>query len=124
MTWLLVRTRPLDESTMPVPSAVASLYVSLETTSTMPGSTWGASALAFSGPVPPLVPPWLDPPLVGSGNGLAPLPLPLPLPPWPKGLACDPLPPIGETAADEVVVWLSASAAPAPAPAASTATAT
>ena len=54
---------------MPVPSAVAPLYLSWEVTSTMPGSTLAASALAFSEPVPVFAPPALDPPF-------APLPLP------------------------------------------------
>src|SRR5579863_6221685 len=126
MTWLLVSTRPLDDRTMPVPSAVALLYVRAEVMSTMPGSTLAASALASSGPVPLLVPPWLEPPwlgafplpLVGSGNGVPP---PLPLPP--KGLDCAPDPPSGEVADGALLEWLSATAAPAPAAAASTATA-
>ena len=39
MTWLLVSTRPFEVRTMPVPSAVASLYLRSEVTSTRPGST-------------------------------------------------------------------------------------
>ena len=42
---------------MPVPSAVASLYLRAEVMSTMPGSTLAASALASSGPVPLFAPP-------------------------------------------------------------------
>src|SRR6185437_6286617 len=125
MTWLLVSTRPLEEITMPVPSAVWSLYFSSEVMSTMPGSTFWASALALSEPVPVFAPPeLLDPPLrplppPKDGSGLA---LPFPLPP--KGLPCDPFPLKGETAEGLLLEWLSATAAPAPAAAASTATAT
>ena len=57
MTWLLVSTRPVEEMTMPVPSAVAPLYLRSEVMSTRPGSTLADSALAFSEPVPLLVPP-------------------------------------------------------------------
>src|ERR1700761_4284321 len=120
MTWLLVSTRPLGEITMPVPSAVASLYLRFESISTMPGSTWAASALAFSDPVPLFVPEPLLP-VPEDGRGFT---LPLPLPP--KGFACDPLPLNGELAegAAPEPEWFSATAAPAPAAAARTATAT
>src|ERR1700756_4535617 len=74
MTWLLVSTRPLEEITMPVPSAVASLYFRLESTSTMPGSTCVASALALSEPEPVFVPP--EPPELDPLDPLAPLPAP------------------------------------------------
>src|ERR1700728_3518992 len=62
MTWLLVSTRPLDEMTMPVPSAVAPLYFRSEVTSTRPGSTLAESEVAFGDPVPLLVPPVPVPP--------------------------------------------------------------
>src|SRR5690349_9993481 len=117
MTWLLVSTRPLAEITMPVPSAVAPLYLSSEVMSTTPGSTFLAIALASREPLPEFA--WPDPPFAPlppkDGNGF-------PLPP--KGLARDPFPLNGETAEElPLLVWLSATAAPAPAPAASTATA-
>ncbi len=119
MTWLLVSTRPLEEITMPVPSAVASLYFRLESTSTMPGSTCAASALALSEPEPVFVPPEppeLDPlPAPEDGNGFA----------LPNGLDPEPFPLSGELAGELALPeWLSATAAPAPAAAASTATAT
>src|SRR5882757_9783841 len=118
MTWLLVSTRPLDEITMPVPCAVAWLYLRLEETSTMPGSTLAASALAFSEPPPVFVPPEppeLPDPLPEDGSGFA----------LPKGLDCEPFPLSGEFAEElGVPEWFSATAAPAPAAAASTATAT
>src|ERR1700744_6313874 len=91
MTWLLVSTSPLEEITMPVPSAVSPLYFSVEVMSTTPGSTLAASADAFREPVPLLAPvpalaplppaldeppPELEPPApepalpVGRGSGL------------------------------------------------------
>src|SRR5277367_5075186 len=39
-TWLLVRTLPVEVSTIPVPSAVPCWYPSVEMTSTRPGSVW------------------------------------------------------------------------------------
>src|SRR5580692_1353052 len=126
ITWLLVSTRPVDEMTMPVPSAVAPLYFRSEVTSTRPGSTLAASALAFRDPVPLLSLPPPEPPLPVEGkppkpppNGLVSVPPP-PLPPVPV-----PVPglPLGASAEEVVVLWLSATATPAPAPAASTATA-
>ena len=38
-TWLLVSTRPLEESTIPVPAAAPFTYLSWELISTTPGST-------------------------------------------------------------------------------------
>ena len=75
---------------MPVPSAVASLYLRLEMTSTMPGSTLVASALAFSEPVPVFVLPEPPEPLAAVD------PLPAPEDGYgfalPKGLDCEPFP--------------------------------
>src|SRR5258707_1219879 len=130
ITWLLVRMRPSDEMTMPVPSADWLLYCSVDSTSTTAGSTLAASAVAFSGPLPVFLPPL----------PVLPLPLPVPVPPDPNGLPLKPPPPSpelpfpvplpfpldgrplepSEEVADEE--WLSSMAAPAPAPAASTAT--
>ncbi len=50
---------------MPVPSAVASLYLRFEMTSTRPGSTLAESVVAFSEPVPVLVPPVPELPCAG-----------------------------------------------------------
>src|SRR5580698_4458292 len=115
MTWLLVSTRPLDDSTMPVPSADAPLYFRSEVMSTMPGSTFAASAEALSEPVPELVPPepWFAPPWFSP---FEPEPccgswLPLPLPDPPSGFDWEPLD--GARADDELPVWLRATAAPA-----------
>src|SRR5580692_7326527 len=108
ITWLLVSTSPVDEMTMPVPSAVAPLYFRSEVTSTRPGSTLVASAFAFRDPVPLLSPLPPESPLPVDGkppkplppNGLVSVPLP-PLPPVPvpvPGLAA------GGSAEEEVVV--------------------
>src|ERR1700722_785191 len=107
ITWLLVSTRPLAEITMPVPSAVASLYVRAEVTSTMPGSTLLASAAAFSEPVPAFVLPDPSPLLEGTGMGAV-----FPLPP--RGLDADPFPLNGELAVGlaEEPEWFSPTAAP------------
>src|ERR1700728_3742682 len=102
MTWLLVSTRPFDEMTMPVPSAVAPLYFRSEVTSTRPGSTLADSEDAFSEPVPLLVPP---------------VPVPVPPPVLPLPVPPVPLLPEGASAAGVPLLWLSATATPAPAPA-------
>jgi hypothetical protein len=131
-TWLLVSTRPLDEMTMPVPSATSPAYCSVESTSTTPGSTLAAMAVAFSDPVPEFVPPLLPLlPLLPEPlpNGLVPKGLPPPnglLPELPPELPPPfPVPPPGRLPEADVLAaeWLSPTAAPAPAPAASTATA-
>src|ERR1700722_7099179 len=131
MTWLLVSTRPLDEMTIPVPSAVAPLYLRSEVMSTRPGSTLADSELAFSEPVPLLVPPELPlpldpkPPKPPPPNGFVAVPPPLPVPPLPvppTPLPPTPVPllPVGASAVGVPESWLSATATPAPAPAAST----
>src|SRR5258708_24969274 len=91
-TWLLVRMRPSDEMTMPVPSADWLLYCSVDSTSTTAGSTLAASALAFSGPLPVFVPPLPALPLP-LPVPVPPLPLPVPVPPDPNGLPLKPPPP-------------------------------
>src|SRR6516165_5425041 len=100
ITWLLVSTRPLEEMTIPVPSAVASLYFSCEVMSTIPGSTLAAIAWTFSGPDPVLVPPLL--PLPAPLLGAAPKPFPL------NGFSWPLLPPglvlVGDCAFDEEAV--------------------
>ena len=70
MTWLLVRTSPFDEITMPVPAARP--WPSVVLMFTMPGLTLAAIAFALSEPVLDEEPPELEPP--------DPKPLPLPLP--------------------------------------------
>ena len=139
MTWLLVSTRPFDEMTMPVPSAVSPLYFRSEVMSTRAGSTLPESAVAFSEPVPLLVaagaavacgpeaaeaaPAERVGPGAAAGAAVPPVPpLPAPLLPVPL-FPVPPLPELGESATGVLELWLSATATPAPAPAASTATA-
>ena len=94
ITWLLVSTRPDEDTIIPVPSAVSLEYVRVEVMSTRPGLTFRSTAAGFRPEATPLSA------ALSCGEGMSP----------------------EETPADELGPWPSkATVSPAPRPAASAA---
>jgi hypothetical protein len=96
MTWLLVSTRPEEDTIIPVPSAVSPRYLSVEVMSTRPGLTF-LSTLSTAAGLSAADDPLPDALLCGVGTSLE-VPADDP-PPWLSSAIVTPAPMLAASAA-------------------------